>query len=201
MQFAGIWGLLCRSRTERRVIETFLHFKGFLSNRARHQQQPPPPLWKVLSGHNKPKVKRGIVEQCCHKPCSIYHLQRYCDWLITPWLAPLIACKKSISGENTCYVLSTKGNKASWPITQGSSLQRCEFLFCGNYIVLKWCLLALFSCPCTFSCRSFSAPCWLKASHVRIYLKDGSRWEFMFIYKKNALKWENCHIWLSRSKI
>uniref|UniRef100_A0A4W6CK19 Insulin n=1 Tax=Lates calcarifer TaxID=8187 RepID=A0A4W6CK19_LATCA len=27
----------------------------------------------------KPKVKRGIVEQCCHKPCSIYHLEGYCD--------------------------------------------------------------------------------------------------------------------------
>uniref|UniRef100_A0A673BSC2 Insulin-like domain-containing protein n=1 Tax=Sphaeramia orbicularis TaxID=375764 RepID=A0A673BSC2_9TELE len=24
-------------------------------------------------------VKRGIVEQCCHKPCSIYHLEAYCD--------------------------------------------------------------------------------------------------------------------------
>uniref|UniRef100_A0A3B5B2L8 Insulin n=1 Tax=Stegastes partitus TaxID=144197 RepID=A0A3B5B2L8_9TELE len=21
----------------------------------------------------------GIVEQCCHKPCSIYHLEGYCD--------------------------------------------------------------------------------------------------------------------------
>uniref|UniRef100_A0A3B4EQC7 Insulin n=2 Tax=Haplochromini TaxID=319058 RepID=A0A3B4EQC7_9CICH len=20
-----------------------------------------------------------IVEQCCHKPCSIYHLEGYCD--------------------------------------------------------------------------------------------------------------------------
>ncbi|CAF93217.1 unnamed protein product [Tetraodon nigroviridis] len=34
---------------------------------------------EALLGHNEPKVKRGIVEQCCHKPCSIYHLQRYCD--------------------------------------------------------------------------------------------------------------------------
>uniref|UniRef100_A0A3Q2YJT4 Insulin n=1 Tax=Hippocampus comes TaxID=109280 RepID=A0A3Q2YJT4_HIPCM len=24
-------------------------------------------------------MKRGIVEQCCHKPCSIYHLEGYCD--------------------------------------------------------------------------------------------------------------------------
>uniref|UniRef100_A0A665UBA7 Preproinsulin b n=1 Tax=Echeneis naucrates TaxID=173247 RepID=A0A665UBA7_ECHNA len=22
---------------------------------------------------------RRIVEQCCHKPCSIYHLEGYCD--------------------------------------------------------------------------------------------------------------------------
>ncbi|KAM9333628.1 insulin [Pholidichthys leucotaenia] len=24
-------------------------------------------------------VKRGIVEQCCHNPCSIYDLQNYCN--------------------------------------------------------------------------------------------------------------------------
>ncbi|XP_066516627.1 insulin [Hoplias malabaricus] len=24
-------------------------------------------------------VKRGIVEQCCHKPCSIFDLQTYCN--------------------------------------------------------------------------------------------------------------------------
>ncbi|XP_076843842.1 insulin-like [Brachyhypopomus gauderio] len=24
-------------------------------------------------------VKRGIVEQCCHKPCSIFDLQNYCN--------------------------------------------------------------------------------------------------------------------------
>uniref|UniRef100_A0A668ANN6 Insulin n=1 Tax=Myripristis murdjan TaxID=586833 RepID=A0A668ANN6_9TELE len=22
---------------------------------------------------------QGIVEQCCHKPCTIYHLEGYCD--------------------------------------------------------------------------------------------------------------------------
>ncbi|XP_054453916.1 insulin-like isoform X2 [Anoplopoma fimbria] len=42
---------------------------------ARQEQQ----LWKALSGRGEPKVKRGIVEQCCHKPCSIYHLEGYCD--------------------------------------------------------------------------------------------------------------------------
>ncbi|KAJ3587859.1 hypothetical protein NHX12_011454 [Muraenolepis orangiensis] len=30
-------------------------------------------------GHRETKVKRGIVEQCCHRPCSIHHLEDYCD--------------------------------------------------------------------------------------------------------------------------
>lgn len=25
------------------------------------------------------KVKRGIVEQCCHNTCSLYQLENYCD--------------------------------------------------------------------------------------------------------------------------
>ncbi|KAL4659804.1 insulin [Arapaima gigas] len=25
------------------------------------------------------KVKRGIVEQCCHKPCNLFELQNYCN--------------------------------------------------------------------------------------------------------------------------
>ncbi|XP_036404783.1 insulin-like [Megalops cyprinoides] len=25
------------------------------------------------------KMKRGIVEQCCHKPCNIFDLQNYCN--------------------------------------------------------------------------------------------------------------------------
>lgn len=25
-------------------------------------------------------VKRGIVEECCHKPCNIFDLQNYCNW-------------------------------------------------------------------------------------------------------------------------
>uniref|UniRef100_A0A3B1JFZ8 Insulin n=1 Tax=Astyanax mexicanus TaxID=7994 RepID=A0A3B1JFZ8_ASTMX len=24
-------------------------------------------------------VKRGIVDQCCHRPCSFSHLQNYCN--------------------------------------------------------------------------------------------------------------------------
>ncbi|KAG5844220.1 hypothetical protein ANANG_G00160060 [Anguilla anguilla] len=30
-------------------------------------------------GQGELKVKRGIVEQCCHKPCSIFDLQNYCN--------------------------------------------------------------------------------------------------------------------------
>uniref|UniRef100_A0A8C7T0T9 Insulin-like domain-containing protein n=1 Tax=Oncorhynchus mykiss TaxID=8022 RepID=A0A8C7T0T9_ONCMY len=26
-----------------------------------------------------PKRDRGIVEQCCHKPCNIFDLQNYCN--------------------------------------------------------------------------------------------------------------------------
>ncbi|ROL47298.1 Insulin, partial [Anabarilius grahami] len=25
------------------------------------------------------KMKRGIVERCCHRPCTIYHLENYCS--------------------------------------------------------------------------------------------------------------------------
>ncbi|XP_036423732.1 preproinsulin b [Colossoma macropomum] len=25
------------------------------------------------------KVKRGIVDQCCHRPCTLSHLQNYCN--------------------------------------------------------------------------------------------------------------------------
>ncbi|XP_010735398.2 preproinsulin b isoform X1 [Larimichthys crocea] len=48
---------------------------GFLSKRAKQYQWP----WRARPGHDEPKVKRGIVEQCCHKPCSIHHLEGYCD--------------------------------------------------------------------------------------------------------------------------
>ncbi|XP_062380218.1 insulin-like [Sardina pilchardus] len=29
--------------------------------------------------HGELRRRRGIVEQCCHQPCSIYHLQEYCN--------------------------------------------------------------------------------------------------------------------------
>ncbi|XP_072252172.1 preproinsulin b [Leuresthes tenuis] len=60
------------SRTHKRDLEQLL---GFLSERARQEER----LWRVMSGRDEPKVKRGIVEQCCHKPCSIHHLEGYCD--------------------------------------------------------------------------------------------------------------------------
>ncbi|XP_033489679.1 preproinsulin b [Epinephelus fuscoguttatus] len=59
-------------RAHKRDLE---HLLGFLSKRARQEQR----LWRALSGRKELKVKRGIVEQCCHKPCSIYHLEGYCD--------------------------------------------------------------------------------------------------------------------------
>ncbi|XP_058506411.1 preproinsulin b isoform X1 [Solea solea] len=60
------------SRLYKRDLE---HLLGFLSKRSRQEQS----LWRGLSGHNEPKVKRGIVEQCCNKPCSINHLEGYCN--------------------------------------------------------------------------------------------------------------------------
>ncbi|XP_022607673.1 insulin-like [Seriola dumerili] len=60
------------NRPHKRDLE---HLLGFLSKRARQEQR----LWMALSDHDEPKVKRGIVEQCCHKPCSIYHLEGYCE--------------------------------------------------------------------------------------------------------------------------
>ncbi|KAF3838072.1 hypothetical protein F7725_009840 [Dissostichus mawsoni] len=47
-------------------------FNRFLSKR---EQRPR----RANSGHKETKVKRGIVEQCCHKPCSVYHLEGYCN--------------------------------------------------------------------------------------------------------------------------
>ncbi|KAM4586227.1 insulin-like [Fundulus heteroclitus] len=60
------------NRAHKRDLENLL---GFLSKRASEEER----LWRVLSGRNQPKVKRGIVEQCCHKPCSIHHLEDYCN--------------------------------------------------------------------------------------------------------------------------
>ncbi|CAJ1058226.1 preproinsulin b [Xyrichtys novacula] len=56
----------------RRFKRDLNHLLGFLSKRTRQEQ------WLMKAG-DEPKVKRGIVEQCCHKPCSVYHLEGYCD--------------------------------------------------------------------------------------------------------------------------
>ncbi|KAF3693675.1 Insulin Insulin B chain Insulin A chain Precursor [Channa argus] len=61
-----------QTRPHKRDLE---HVLGFLSKIARQEQR----MSEALSGHDEPKVKRGIVEQCCHKPCSIYHLEGYCN--------------------------------------------------------------------------------------------------------------------------
>ncbi|XP_076018952.1 insulin-like [Genypterus blacodes] len=58
------------SRNRKRDLQPAL---GFPSQRARRVR-----LRRTRSGH-KPKVKRGIVEECCHKPCSVYHLEGYCN--------------------------------------------------------------------------------------------------------------------------
>ncbi|XP_041653849.1 preproinsulin b [Cheilinus undulatus] len=58
-----------RNRPYKRDLD---HLLGYLSKRARQEQ-------RLMKAHNEPKVKRGIVEQCCHKPCSVYHLEGYCD--------------------------------------------------------------------------------------------------------------------------
>ncbi|XP_067104298.1 insulin-like [Osmerus mordax] len=49
---------------------------GFLARRSRLESR----LWKGPSekSRDKLKVKRGIVERCCHKPCSLYDLEGYC---------------------------------------------------------------------------------------------------------------------------
>ncbi|KAM9849567.1 preproinsulin b [Aulostomus maculatus] len=68
----GERGFFFSPRLHKRDLE---HLLGFLSKRAKQEQR----LWRDFTGGDEPKVKRGIVEQCCHKPCSIYHLQGYCD--------------------------------------------------------------------------------------------------------------------------
>ncbi|XP_019739962.1 insulin-like [Hippocampus comes] len=59
-------------RLHKRELE---HLLRSLSKKARQEQRQ----WRKFSGGDDSKVKRGIVEQCCHKPCSIYHLEGYCD--------------------------------------------------------------------------------------------------------------------------
>ncbi|KAG7260098.1 hypothetical protein CRUP_010156 [Coryphaenoides rupestris] len=63
-----------RRAVRKRDVQPLL---GFLGKRAG--------LEKRLAGgrsggrRRETKVKRGIVEQCCHRPCSIRHLEGYCE--------------------------------------------------------------------------------------------------------------------------
>ncbi|XP_056328598.1 preproinsulin b [Danio aesculapii] len=55
----------------RRDLETLL---ALLSNLAGYEAAEADPLKEKVM-----KMKRGIVEQCCHRPCTIYHLEDYCS--------------------------------------------------------------------------------------------------------------------------
>uniref|UniRef100_A0A8C7I7L6 Insulin n=1 Tax=Oncorhynchus kisutch TaxID=8019 RepID=A0A8C7I7L6_ONCKI len=57
-----------------RIPRDLLLYGGFSKLDGWRVKQERP--WK---DHEDQKVKRGIVEQCCHKPCSFSHLQSYCD--------------------------------------------------------------------------------------------------------------------------
>uniref|UniRef100_A0AAY5KKI3 Insulin n=2 Tax=Esox lucius TaxID=8010 RepID=A0AAY5KKI3_ESOLU len=52
------------------------HLPGFRTKSRHGQKAEQERPWK---DHEDSKVKRGIVEQCCHKPCSFNHLQSYCN--------------------------------------------------------------------------------------------------------------------------
>ncbi|KAL0175731.1 hypothetical protein M9458_028061, partial [Cirrhinus mrigala] len=67
----GPRGFFYTSRS-RRDLETLL---AMLSNLADYEVAEDDPLkQKVMM-----KMKRGIVERCCHRPCTIYHLEDYCS--------------------------------------------------------------------------------------------------------------------------
>ncbi|XP_075897650.1 insulin-like [Nelusetta ayraudi] len=73
----GFFSSPSRHHHRKRDLE---HLLGFLSKRSRQeQQQQGQRHWEAPPSRDEPKVKRGIVEQCCHKPCSVYHLEGYCD--------------------------------------------------------------------------------------------------------------------------
>uniref|UniRef100_A0A4W5QSB3 Insulin n=1 Tax=Hucho hucho TaxID=62062 RepID=A0A4W5QSB3_9TELE len=47
---------------------------GFLSPKSAQENEEYP-----FKDQMEMMVKRGIVEQCCHKPCNIFDLQNYCN--------------------------------------------------------------------------------------------------------------------------
>ncbi|XP_053735152.1 preproinsulin b [Synchiropus splendidus] len=60
------------NRSHKRDLDQVL---GLLSRRARQERR----LLRDFGPREEAKVKRGIVELCCHKPCSLQHLEGYCD--------------------------------------------------------------------------------------------------------------------------
>ncbi|XP_052006213.1 preproinsulin b [Xyrauchen texanus] len=59
------------SNRSKRDLKALLHL---LSNLADYEVVEADPLKE-----NVMKMKRGIVEQCCHRPCTMYHLEDYCS--------------------------------------------------------------------------------------------------------------------------
>ncbi|XP_067312722.1 preproinsulin b [Pseudorasbora parva] len=59
------------SNRSRRDLDTLL---VLLSHLADYEAAEADPLKEKVM-----KMKRGIVEQCCHRPCTIYHLEDYCS--------------------------------------------------------------------------------------------------------------------------
>nr|AAA49414.1 preproinsulin [Oncorhynchus keta]prf//0906264A insulin,prepro [Oncorhynchus keta] len=47
---------------------------GFLSPKSAKENEEYP-----FKDQTEMMVKRGIVEQCCHRPCNIFDLQNYCN--------------------------------------------------------------------------------------------------------------------------
>ncbi|XP_066506001.1 preproinsulin b [Hoplias malabaricus] len=64
-------GLFYGSRRQREVPALL----AVLSRNSGHENMAGGSLLKNL----KLKVKRGIVEQCCYRPCTVTHLQLYCN--------------------------------------------------------------------------------------------------------------------------
>ncbi|KPP58103.1 preproinsulin-like [Scleropages formosus] len=61
------------SPKSRREAEPLL---GFLSPKSGQENEVDEYPYKE---QGELKVKRGIVEQCCHKPCNLFELQNYCN--------------------------------------------------------------------------------------------------------------------------
>ncbi|XP_051505735.1 preproinsulin b isoform X2 [Myxocyprinus asiaticus] len=59
------------SNRNKRDLEALLFL---LSNLADYEVVEADPLKEKVM-----KMKRGIVEQCCHRPCTVYHLEDYCS--------------------------------------------------------------------------------------------------------------------------